>query len=191
MRELPPDSYPPLPLLTQFQLNTSKLRGCEDLLLQLLLHPPNLRSLTFPESSPQGARALIQLIDSTSLYSPASIIDTLQELHLPTVDPSDLLATDLVRILDNYRNIRVLTIPVDILGQEMLLYWKDNYSTHSHNITTLNFHGNITSSWRNEYDAKVEVVLSTLQNLSFDRYTDLKVRIDARTNQLKNITVRG
>ncbi len=188
MRDLPVDSYPPLPLLTQFRLDTYELHD-KDLLLQLLLHPPNLRCLTFPRSCPKGAHALIQLIDSTSLHSPASLIHTLQELHLPKVDSSYLAATDLVRILDNYRNIRVLTIRLEKLAQEMLLYWKNNYSTHSHNITTLNIRGDISRG--KGYDPKVEVVLSTLQNLSFHDSNSLQVRIDARTNQLKNISVSG
>ncbi len=199
MKELPQESYPPLPLLTQLKLDTSHSDNSPiptEVLLQLLLHPPNLRSLTFLRES---LCSLLQLMGSTSLYSPGSIIHTLQELHLP-FNSYYLSANSLVRILDNYRNVKVLTIPFDSLAQKMLLYWKDHYSTHSHNITTLNIHGDFPKSKVNvdldvvtTYD--MEVVLPTLQDLCFHNtiriYSPHSITIDARTNQLKNITFDG
>ncbi len=196
MAELPLDSYPPLPLLTHLQLDIDQdeySQALADVLLQLILHPPSLRSLTFPQSGPEGVNALLHLADSTSLHSPASILHGLEELHLPTIDQHAVAANQLIRILDNYPNIKVLTIPLDRFAPAMFSYWKDNYSTHSHKITTLHFRGDVP------YNLKVfdlEVVLLTLQHLTFnDPFTPLEsfnLIIDTeRTPQLKGITFQG
>ncbi len=165
-----------LPLLTHLTLSEHD-KIPFNTLAKLLLHP-NLHSLSSKYGHSTTNRTILALIELISEPKLFPIIHNLRELDVKfTVE-------QLITVLDNYRNIQVLTIYGNP-AKEMLLYWKNNFSTHRHAITTLH----IDLSDSDSKSGTLEVILPPLEELSVEDWgSKVYVVIGEGTNHLKRIT---